>query len=535
MSNLNVKLIIEAIDKMTEPVRRMRGTFITSMKEMAEHVEALGKKITHLGREISHIGKFFTERLTLPIAAFGALAIHEAANVEELEARFRGLAGGAKQAGDFVKRLMDFSHKSPFEMDDISEAAEQMMGMGYSVDSTMKRLKFLGDIAAGTGKPLNDIVSKYLEIRIAGKASMEDLTGMTREGIPVIKALADQMHISERRVLYMAEAGTISFARVKKAMEDMTKQGGLYANSMDDAGKSITGVFKELKKTIADSFGDVGQTIYSQLKMGDKIQRISQIIKDLAKSFMALPEPVKNFIANAALITAVLGPIIFAIGQFFMSIGYIGMGLGFLAKGIMFVLPFIATLTEAFISFGIVLLTTPLGWIILGIAALAIAGYELIKHWQAVKEWFAAIWADIKGIFSIEIDAIMNFLQPLLDAVAAVKSSWNGLKDFATNNALTQSVEHVFGKSAAPSSSAGSSTAASSPATASGSSASPHVTPAIPVGLAQRGQVPVQTVDTGGVLKIQIDSDNNVKNVSAKPNDKRMGYTVDTGLMMGAY
>jgi hypothetical protein len=40
-----------------------------------------------------------------------------------------------------------------------------------------------------------------------------------------------------------------------------------------------------------------------------------------------------------------------------------------------------------------------------------------------------------------------------------------------------------------------------------------------------------QRVDTGGELRIRIDVDGRPKQVDGKPNDGRMGYSVDTGLM----
>lgn len=46
-------------------------------------------------------------------------------------------------------------------------------------------------------------------------------------------------------------------------------------------------------------------------------------------------------------------------------------------------------------AFGIALMTTPLGWIIAGIAALAAGAYLIIKYWKPIKAFFGRIWRAI--------------------------------------------------------------------------------------------------------------------------------------------
>lgn len=61
---------------------------------------------------------------------------------------------------------------------------------------------------------------------------------------------------------------------------------------------------------------------------------------------------------------------------------------------------FLATLTEtvlpalseAFLTLGIAIEATPIGWIITGIAALAAAGYALYKNWDDIAAWWSKLW-----------------------------------------------------------------------------------------------------------------------------------------------
>lgn len=55
-------------------------------------------------------------------------------------------------------------------------------------------------------------------------------------------------------------------------------------------------------------------------------------------------------------------------------------------------------LSAAFLATGAAIEATPIGWILTGIAALAVAGYELYEHWDEVKKWWAGLWDDMADI-----------------------------------------------------------------------------------------------------------------------------------------
>jgi len=51
-------------------------------------------------------------------------------------------------------------------------------------------------------------------------------------------------------------------------------------------------------------------------------------------------------------------------------------------------------------ALSLALLTTPIGWIISGVAALAGAVYLIYRNWDGIAEWFGNLWQGVKGFFS---------------------------------------------------------------------------------------------------------------------------------------
>ncbi|WP_019220265.1 tail protein [Bartonella florencae] len=132
-------------------------------------------------------------------------------------------------------------------------------------------------------------------------------------------------------------------------------------------------------------------------------------------------------------------------------------------------IPAITTVGSAFISLGITIMTTPIGWIMAGIAALVGAGYLLYKNWDTVMNFLRNLWNSLanlcsnvfNNLFTLfknfsplswiakKINALIEWLfgVNLMDAGAhligglwdGIKSKWNALSDWFSGmiNTLT--------------------------------------------------------------------------------------------------
>ncbi|WP_212112962.1 phage tail tape measure protein [Bartonella queenslandensis] len=74
-------------------------------------------------------------------------------------------------------------------------------------------------------------------------------------------------------------------------------------------------------------------------------------------------------------------------------------------------IPAITAVGSAFISLGVAIMTTPIGWIIGGIAALVAAGYLLYKHWDTVISFISKLWDSFASLCSNAFNNLLTFFK----------------------------------------------------------------------------------------------------------------------------
>jgi hypothetical protein len=91
-----------------------------------------------------------------------------------------------------------------------------------------------------------------------------------------------------------------------------------------------------------------------------------------------------------------IGDVISSAGSFVEAIGgfkTVAIGAALVITGPL--LSAIAMAVPALVSLGVALLTTPIGWFMLGVAAIAGAAFLIYKNWEPIKGFFAKLWGDI--------------------------------------------------------------------------------------------------------------------------------------------
>lgn len=144
--------------------------------------------------------------------------------------------------------------------------------------------------------------------------------------------------------------------------------------------------------------------------------------ESVMNKFDALPEGAKRFIALG---TVAAGAGLLMFGGLSMGIGAAVKGIGTFTKAYRTVAVFmkrhrftaeikiIRTLTTAIRGFGLALAATPVGWIIAGIAAIAVTGLLIYKYWKPIKAFFAGIWEGLRAELAPAFREIQNALKPL--------------------------------------------------------------------------------------------------------------------------
>ncbi|HDX8371264.1 TPA: phage tail tape measure protein [Aeromonas dhakensis] len=130
------------------------------------------------------------------------------------------------------------------------------------------------------------------------------------------------------------------------------------------------------------------------------IQRVTEIIQVTGDWMRANPD-LTSTLTRIAAVTAVAaaagGSLLLIVAGLLGPLAAIKMGLSTLLVYGGPLLTFIKALTMGMVRLGIAMLTTPIGWFIMGIVAIAAGAYLLYKHWDGVTKWFSDLWAQCKA------------------------------------------------------------------------------------------------------------------------------------------
>lgn len=188
--------------------------------------------------------------LAAAAAAFVKTGIAARANIEQLKISFEVMTGSAKMAQSLINDLQKLSLNTPLNMSDVQQAGKTLMAMGEPVEAIVGDLKMLGDIAAGTGQPLNELSQVFGQVMQAGRLTGNELRQFNERGVPLLTALSDQMGVSKAAIRKMVEEGQVGSNDVVKAFESMTGAGGKFANMMERQTETIIGQWNKLKENL---------------------------------------------------------------------------------------------------------------------------------------------------------------------------------------------------------------------------------------------------------------------------------------------
>lgn len=205
---------------------------------------------------------------------------------EQLEIAFSTILGSKQKADDLMKQIVEFAGTTPFGLKDTSNAAKQLLAYGSAANDVIKELRMLGDVAAGTSAPINDIVYLYGTLRTQGRAYLMDIRQFAGRGIPIYRELSKVLGVAEGKVNDLVSAGKVGFKEVQQAFVNMTAAGSTFGGLMEAQSKSITGQVERLKDGFDVMLNNIGKA--NQGLISDGIAGLSELVENYEKIMSAL-------------------------------------------------------------------------------------------------------------------------------------------------------------------------------------------------------------------------------------------------------
>lgn len=208
---------------------------------------------------------------------------------QQLEIAFGTMLKSTDKATKLMSELQTFAANTPFGLESASTGAKQLIAYGSKAEDVIKELTMLGDVAAGTGQQIGDLVYLYGTLRMQGRAYLMDIRQFAGRGIPIYAELAKVLGVAEGKVNELVSAGKVGFPEVEQAFKNMTTAGGMYGGLMAEQSKSIGGRWEELKDNINAAFNSIGKSsegiIYSSI---DGLNLLVANYEKLGKVLLAL-------------------------------------------------------------------------------------------------------------------------------------------------------------------------------------------------------------------------------------------------------
>lgn len=324
----------------------------------------------------------------------------------------------------------------------------------------------------GTGLKLNFTDGKGefggLEQMYAQLAKFKHLT--TEERLPILKDIYGDDAETLRALNLMIDKGLDGYRATQKKMADQAglqervnaqlgtlgnlwdAATGTFTNAMVNFGEAIAPEIKAITEWIADLSERLGNWAKKNPELSNTLMRVAGFTSVAAIAFGGL----------SLAVAAILGPM--AIMK--LTFGVLGIKGTLLGKVITGLLAPLKWLTMGFVKLGLAILTTPIGWIIAGIAAIAAGAYLIYKNWDKLGPWFKSIWETCKttmGEFwdylkklpekalKIGKDIVSNIMDGITekwkDLMVQVKSLTKYLPDWFTGGGVTIEQEGASGPS----------------------------------------------------------------------------------------
>lgn len=261
----------------TDNVKVMTDAFAGMIEEMKK-VPTVGEGATSLFNRLGGDAK------QLAMSLVGGLGVEQLAehifNVrsqfQQLEISFTTMLGSEQKAGALMNQLVQTAAKTPFDMSSITNGAKQLLAYGTAANEVNDILVHLGDISAGLSVPLNDLVYLYGTTMSQGRMYTMDLRQFMGRGIPMAEELGKIMGKTTQEVQQAVTDGKVGADLVKKAIINMTEEGGKFGGLMEKQSTTLQGKWSNIGDSVDQMFNELGKK--SQGIFGTGLDLISSLV-----------------------------------------------------------------------------------------------------------------------------------------------------------------------------------------------------------------------------------------------------------------
>lgn len=151
---------VEGLSKELDKARRETRRLGEEARESGRGFEGMAKSAKGALKAIAaaEVTKFFVKQ--------GKAAVAAAADIESYQATLETMLGSTQAARDRMEEYKDIAKITPFGLEDVVEGGNQLQAIGRY---TRENLEMLGDLAAASNKPMEQVMNAYAKLATGQK------------------------------------------------------------------------------------------------------------------------------------------------------------------------------------------------------------------------------------------------------------------------------------------------------------------------------------------------------------------------------
>lgn len=423
-----VKGVSDQLNRVTKPVRNLKDA-------LADLRESSGLDDVSAG--FKGVGSAIAGVLS-KVAVVGGLIAAATAGVFHLIDGFDELGDKAEEAGVSVEFLASMRY-----------AAERSGASIEQLDSGLKSFSTsMGMARAGTGKMaafLSKVNPEFLVMLKATKSNEEafDLIARGAANIvdPAKRAAFAARTLGDASLAPLLNKGADGIEELRKRYLKLNPDVGeaaARAGEVDDAMKDLKATTDGVKSSLVVGLAPALKVIVERLRewLDGHREDIKQWAIELGQRLPGAVSKLAEFVRDA----------VRWLRDFFDAGWKVKAALVALAGVI------VGPVISAVVSLGAALLTTPIGWVIAGIAAISGAALLIYKNWDAIAGFFGDLWDGVTEIFQAAWDRIKAIVDHVVSAVDTVIGAAGKIADYLGDIGGVGSVRDLVKQQGAPSS-----------------------------------------------------------------------------------
>ena len=278
-----------------------------AVKETASRVEKEGKSIDDV---ISNIQKSMDIAIGgWTISKFVNQIMQVRGQFQQTEMAFKTMLQSEEKANELMQQMIHTAAVTPFGVEDVTEGAKQLLAFNVAADEVNDTLVRLGDVAAGMGLNLSDLVMLYGTTIAKGKMDTQDLYQFLNRGIPIADSLAKVMGLDVsnaiKEVQKQIKAGKVTSDVFIAAMQNMTSEGSKFGGLMEAQSQTITGQISNIEDAIEQMFNELGKSQEGIINSGlDIVSKLVDNWRTLGSALLTVVSAYGAYKAAVIVVTA---------------------------------------------------------------------------------------------------------------------------------------------------------------------------------------------------------------------------------------